>query len=502
MKAIVVMFDSLNRGFLGPYNSEVKNTPNFDRLAARTATFDTSYVSSMPCMPARRDFFTGRQSFLHRSWGPLEPFDQCLPELLKDEGVWTHLTTDHHHYFEEGGANYHCKFNSWEFSRGQEGDPWIGAVAAPSIPENTIDFQAGKSPLQIQDWKNRSTVRSDADMPISKTFASGIEFLERNKDEDNWFLQIETFDPHEPFFSLEEHKTSSPSHYDKYDGPIFDWPPYRDVREAPDLVEHARAEYASLVGLCDQKLGKVLDFMDANEMWEDTMLIVWTDHGFLLGEHGSWAKVWTPFYEEVARTPFFVWDPRNRVAGERRNALVQPALDLAPTLLNYFGLDVPDSMQGKNLEDALVLDKPIRETALFGVHGMHVNMADGRHVYMRGPDIESPVYEYTLMPAHMHEPFATEDLGDSMSLVGPLSFTQSCQVLKIPAIRSPYRFDLNNIDLETRYYDLEKDPNQFERLKGDKVEAHLENLLKAALVEAGAPGELFDRLSIDIDLKK
>ena len=57
-------------------------TPNFDRLAERAVTFDSHYVGSMPCMPARRDMQTGRLDFLHRSWGPLEPFDNSFPELL------------------------------------------------------------------------------------------------------------------------------------------------------------------------------------------------------------------------------------------------------------------------------------------------------------------------------------------------------------------------------------------------------------------------------------
>ena len=78
MKAVVVMFDSLNRHLLSPYGCEWTHTPNFKRLSERTVTFDKSYVCSMPCMPARRDFHTGRPNFLHRSWGPLEPFDDSV----------------------------------------------------------------------------------------------------------------------------------------------------------------------------------------------------------------------------------------------------------------------------------------------------------------------------------------------------------------------------------------------------------------------------------------
>ena len=71
MKTIFLLFDSLNRSALGAYGGRIP-TPNFDRLAARSAVFDAHYAGSLPCMPARRDMQTGRLNFLHRSWGPLE----------------------------------------------------------------------------------------------------------------------------------------------------------------------------------------------------------------------------------------------------------------------------------------------------------------------------------------------------------------------------------------------------------------------------------------------
>ena len=60
------------------------------RLAARSVQFDNMYVGSMPCMPCRREIHTGRHNFLHRSWGPLEPFDDSMPELLHKAGVHSH----------------------------------------------------------------------------------------------------------------------------------------------------------------------------------------------------------------------------------------------------------------------------------------------------------------------------------------------------------------------------------------------------------------------------
>ena len=80
MKALMVMYDSLRRDLLSVYGGPIPAS-NFERLAAHTVCFDKSYVGSLPCMPARRELHTGRYNFLHRSWGPMEPYDDSMPEI-------------------------------------------------------------------------------------------------------------------------------------------------------------------------------------------------------------------------------------------------------------------------------------------------------------------------------------------------------------------------------------------------------------------------------------
>ena len=90
-------------------------------------------------MPARRELHTGRYNFLHRSWGPLEPFDDSMPQQLKDAGIHTHLISDHYHYWEDGGATYHQRYTTWECVRGQEGDNWqpiVGFSGGPAPTRN------------------------------------------------------------------------------------------------------------------------------------------------------------------------------------------------------------------------------------------------------------------------------------------------------------------------------------------------------------------------------
>ena len=113
------------------------------------------------------------------------------------------------------------------------------------------------------------------------------------------------------------------------------------------------------------------------------MLIVNTDHGFLLGEHDYWGKNSMPFYNENVHIPLFIWDPRSRVQGEARDALVQ-TVDLPATLLDYFNIDPAPDMQGKSLRGVIEKNTAIRQGALFGIYGGHVCCTDGDYVYMRG----------------------------------------------------------------------------------------------------------------------
>lgn len=74
MRTLFILLDSLRRDFLTCYGNDWVHTPNISRLAERSVVFDNHWVGSLPCMPARREFLTGRHNFLHRSWGTL-----CAP---------------------------------------------------------------------------------------------------------------------------------------------------------------------------------------------------------------------------------------------------------------------------------------------------------------------------------------------------------------------------------------------------------------------------------------
>ncbi len=484
MKAITVMFDSLNRRLMQPYGGDWVNTPNFTRLAQRTATFDNAFIGSMPCMPARREMHTGRYNFLHRSWGPLEPFDDSMPQILDENGVHSHIVTDHQHYWEDGGASYCQRFTTHEFVRGQEGDPWMGMVAAGVAKDEQRHLRT-----RVQDQVNRRFITEESLMPQAQTFAKGIDFMRRNAGEENWYLQIETFDPHEPFFTQPGWKERYPH---EYDGDFGDWPPYARVTQPEADVQHMRYEYAALMSMCDHYLGKVLDVMDELNLWDDTLLIVTTDHGFLLGEHDWWAKGRMPWYNELANIPFFVWDPRSRIAGERRSSLVQN-IDLPATLLEFYDIERPADMQGQPLREAVENDAPVREAALYGVHGGHVNVTDGRYVYMRASEelASQPLYNYTLMPNHMRWRFSADELND-LALQAPFAFTKGCQTLKIAAPVNMWQFQ----DYETLLFDLDADPGQLNPIEDSAITADMTEKLVALMRANDAPEEQYERLGL------
>ena len=502
MKVVFILFDSLNRHMLGCYGGKRIATPNFDRLAARSVVFDRHYVGSLPCMPARRDILTGRLTFLHRSWGPLEPFDNAFPEILhRQKGTFSHLVTDHFHYWEDGGATYHNRYDTYEFVRGQEGDRWKAMVQPhwERLREkyHARQFSSERRSYFGQNIVNREFIREEKDFPSVRCFAEGLDFLERNRQADNWLLQIETFDPHEPFTAPARFKQAFDT---GWQGPVRDWPRYGRVDELPAECEELRANYYAVVTMCDHLLGQLLDWFDRYDMWQDTALVVTSDHGFLLGEHDFWAKNRMNLYQEVAHIPLFFHDPRRPELNGRRSHALTQSIDLAATFLDLFGVEPPFENEGHSLCRSAD-GTAVREGALFGYFGGAVNVTDGRYTYHRFPKDLShqELYQYTLMPTHIFAPFTPEELA-AATISPPLAFTRGSNVLKIPVIERSPMYDNYGpgslLESETRLYDLADDPGQERPLRDREAETRLMVLMADLMVANDAPAEAFGRLDL------
>lgn len=485
MRTMLILMDSLNRHYLSAYGDPRVKTPNLDRFAERGVIFDNHWAGSLPCMPARREIMTGRLNFLETPWGPVEAWDRCVPQLLREQsGVHSHLITDHYHYFHRGGDGYHDQFDSWEFERGQEGDKWRPVVDTPSAPEGTRGKGVGRGAY----WRNRAMMDPEDDLsyPTPRCFQHAIDFVELNKDTDNWHLHLEVFDPHEPFDSPQKYRDLYGDEWDRY---LYNWPAYD--RLDPELddseaVKHIRRRYAATLTMADAWLGKLLDRIDELDMWKDTTIILTTDHGHLLGEHGFWAKNYMFDYAELAHIPMHVWAPHVKPA--RRSALTT-TIDLAPTILDLHDATPDPRTRGKSLLHLLGSDEVHHDWVLYGYFGKDVNMTDGRVTYTRQP-LRGSV-------THLH----TGDLRNIRTSDERMKSAEAGRFLAnaggIPHFRIPVPSHRHRDAPERNLvYDLESDPGQEKPIDDPEREAKLAATMKALLARHEAPASQYERLGL------
>jgi hypothetical protein len=137
----------------------------------------------------------------------------------------------------------------------------------------------------------------------------------------------------------------------------------------------------------------------------------------------------------------------------------------------------------------------VREAAIFGLHGGHVNVTDGRYVYMRGAARadNDPLYEYTLMPTRMRGRFDAAELRHQVELSNPFAFTKGCRTMKIrtAARWTPYRL------AENLLFDLQHDPKQQRCLDDAEIESSMIEHLVRLMVDTDAPPEQYERLGLD-----
>jgi arylsulfatase A-like enzyme len=487
VKTIFLVLDTVRRDYLEPYGCDWVHTPAFARLAERGISFDNHWVGSLPCMPARREFMTGRYNFIYRSWGPIEPFDDTLPIELRRRGIFTHLLTDHDHYFELGGENYHTAFNTWEFFRGQENDPWVSQVDAQALPEHLGN-------LTPQNWANRSRQLQEEEFSGPQTVQAALAWLETNRGADNYFLQVELFDPHEPFYCTEKYRAM---YGDTWDGPLFDWPSYRQVAESPAAIEHIRKCYAGLLTMTDHWVGRIFDWLDRENGWEDTAVVLTTDHGTMLAEHGYWMKNFMPLYHEIVRIPLILHLPGSARAGRRVAALTQ-TIDLMPTILNLYNIEPPPHVHGRAILPALQ-GGSVREDGIFGYFGKATNITDGRYVYFRNPvnADAGPLYEYTAMPTLFNRWPDRADY-DRVEMGRYFGHTYDLPLYRIPAKGQVPQHRPGEESYQARHqlWDLSTDPAQEGPLDDPAIEARLVDRLTDHLRACEAPAEQFTRLGL------
>ena len=508
MKAILILVDSVCRRLLSCYGSaEPAYTPNLDRLAAKGTVFENHWCGSAPCMPARRDLMTGRLNFLEKPWGAIEPYDLPLPKLLGRAGVFSHIVTDHYHYIRVGGENYLNAFSTYDLIRGQEKDPWqLHPRADGSFPSRPDSYLGQFSPHHED---NMALFQEETSYPTPVTMTRAADWLEQNAKADQFFLWVEGFDPHEPFDVPQKYLDLYRDEAEVDENEPNYWPPYEPNTYTPEETRHIRIRYKALLSMTDAYIGKILDVMDREDLWKDTVVIFTADHGYMLGEHGYWSKNYMPAYNEVFHIPLLVWHPESTV---RRFSGLTQNIDVYPTLANVFGADlneVPVPVTGKDLMPALRGEaESLRDEIIYGYFGKSVNYTDGRYTYFRAAADPSnrPLNVYTAMPSTAGKYYGLDsiDPADYTKIgFGKLEYTDY-PVYRIPAeivqiTASSGGFGPRSADnAESMLFDLRSDYAQEHPLSDRETEDRCIEGLIRCMKKNSAPEEQFARLGLPL----
>ncbi|MBO4316900.1 MAG: sulfatase, partial [Mailhella sp.] len=366
--AIVIMFDSLQWDYLGCYGNEWIKTPNMDRLAREGVLFENAYTEGLPTVPCRRAMHTGRFTLPRSGWSPLTMEDTTIADLCWGRPIDTVLIFDCPMY-RQPKFGYTRGFDKVWFTHGHEADDYYfendplyhesyddymeedvrrnyvakyGEIMASSLDKETINYLR-----EMQYWKGPE------DRFVAKTVRKAIEYLKQVDRNKQFFLWIDSFDPHEPWNppSVYMHE---PCPYDPdYTGKNMFVPYPEEVAGlyTEEQLHHVRMLYAELVTLCDTYLGVLMDAVRRLGFEEDTLFMMVSDHGEPLGNgkhgHGLMRKVRPWPYQELVRVPMLLRAPRV-AAGQRIKAYVQ-SVDVAPTVCDWLGIGVHPAMQGKSL---------------------------------------------------------------------------------------------------------------------------------------------------------
>ena len=282
-----------------------------------------------------------------------------LAEVLHESNYLTALIADLPH-LQRPGRNFHRGFGYYEWVRGQEIDyygqaPRTKPEFSSLYPEdylrsNELSRQFGKEPRQnFSDFLNQYTANRKrwlkyGDSIVQQTATNAVNWLKENHDQGPFFLQVEAFDPHEPWdppadFLNKYLKTPSAHTWPE--------PPYGDVIVPPEGVARLRANYAGEASNVDYWYGKVLDTIGELGLFENSVVVFLSDHGALLNEQHQWCKGPERLRKQVTHAPLIVRIPGSEYAGKRVSGFVQ-APDVLPTLLGRLNIKSPSRVTGED----------------------------------------------------------------------------------------------------------------------------------------------------------
>lgn len=399
---LLICLDDL-KPTLGCYGDKLAVTPNIDRIAVQGLRFDAAYCNQAVCAPSRNALLTGLRPQtlgiydLPTNFRKARPDAVTLPEHFKKHGYRT-----------EGlGKIYHIGHGNTGDDRSWSVPIFRGDLTDYALPEsksprgqtreearfgNVPEKKAGRLP------RGAAVEAADVDDDIYTDGQVAAEAVRRLADaaqhpDEPFFLAVGFVKPHLPFCAPQKYwdlhdpakfelaKRKSPPEGAPHYAPTT-WGELRQYREGPvtgpvddELARKLIHGYYAATSYADAQVGRVLDALEANGLADNTIIIVWGDHGWHLGDHGMWCKHTN--FEQAARIPLIVDLPGDAPAGAETQELVE-SVDLYPTLCELAGLDLPDELDGASFVPTL--RDPAHKTDAVAFHVYPRNKLLGRAV--------------------------------------------------------------------------------------------------------------------------
>ena len=378
---------------LGCYDDALAKSPNIDALAARGVRFDAAYCNQAVCAPSRHALLVGLRPQtlgiydLATNFRKAAPDAVTLPQYFKERGYRTEgMGKIFHHGHGNTGDEKSWSVPFWKANvvsyASKEANDKKKQTREAALFANVPGKQANKLP--------KGPAYEAADVP-DDTYPDGkvadeavkrIEAAAKMPDEP-FFLAVGFMKPHLPFCAPKKY-------WDRHDPAKFKLaeltkppkgaPPYAPTswgelrnyegmpEKGPVPDETARKlihGYYAATSYMDAQVGRVLEALDKSGLAKNTIVVLWGDHGWHLGDHGMWCKHTN--YEQATRIPLIVLDPRAKTGGAHSAALVE-SVDVFPTLCKLAGLDVPKGLDGDSF--ANVVKQPAAKTkdAVFNVY--------------------------------------------------------------------------------------------------------------------------------------
>jgi len=355
------------------------HTPNLDSLVSDGALFTCAYTPAPSCIPARRCLLTGQTPSTNGAPGwtttPWD-FNHTLPGTLRDAGYQTKLTGKIHSVPHRN----HVGFESMDQHEALTAYPdddyeqWL----AEETDGNVTELAHG---IGRNSWDPRPWHAEEYHHPTNWTTRRALEFLDERDETRPFFLNLSYVRPHTPFDPPQVYwdmyvDREIPDPYDSdwaddvYGDKIPEYPSTDAwVADLPETVVHrARAAYYGLVTHIDHQLKRVFHALGVAGELQNTLIVMLSDHGEMLGDHTLWRKSYA--YEGSARVPLIFQFLRSMELP--RGQLIDRPVgleDVMPTLLSAANVPVPDTVEGRDLFD-LVRD-PDRDDWRDWYHGEH-----------------------------------------------------------------------------------------------------------------------------------